>query len=107
MGQRRMAAYIIALIEVTDPQRYAEYTKLTPAAIERYGGKFIVRGGEKLTLEGPQENRRIVVLEFPTFEQAKTFFDSPEYRHAKSFREGAANASFVLVNGSAEPDSKR
>ena len=102
-----MAAYIIALIEVTDPQRYAEYTKLTPAAIERYGGKFIVRGGEKLTLEGPQENRRVVVLEFPTFQQAQTFFHSPEYEHAKSFRQGAADASFVLINGCADTDTKR
>ena len=94
-----MAAYIIAFIDVTDPQRYAQYTKLTPDAIARHGGKFIVRGGEKLTLEGPAENRRVVVLEFPTFEQAKTFYDSPEYRHAKSFREGAAEASFLLVEG--------
>ena len=94
-----MAAYIIAFIEVTDPERYAQYMKLTPAAIERYGGKFIVRGGEKITLEGPVENRRIVVLEFPTFEAAKTFFDSPEYRHAKSFRDGAAEASFILARG--------
>jgi uncharacterized protein (DUF1330 family) len=94
-----MAAYIIAFIEVTDPERYAQYMKLTPAAIARHGGKFIVRGGEKLTLEGPTENRRVVVLEFPTFEQAKTFFESPEYRHAKSFRERAAEATFLLIDG--------
>ena len=94
-----MAAYIIAYIEVTDPPRYEQYKKLTPDAIARYGGKFIVRGGEKLTLEGPTENRRVVVLEFPTIEQARTFYDSPEYRHAKSFREGAAKASFILVDG--------
>lgn len=100
-----MPAYIIAFIDVTDSERYAQYMQLTPAAIAQYGGKFIVRGGENLTLEGPPENRRIVVLEFPTFEQAKTFFDSPEYRHAKSFREGAARASFILVNGSASPIS--
>ena len=93
-----MAAYIIAFIEVTDPQRYAQYMKLTPEAIARHGGRFIVRGGEKLTLEGPAENRRVVVLEFPTFEQAKTFYDSPEYRHAKSFREESAEASFLLVD---------
>ena len=94
-----MAAYIIAFIEVTDAERYEQYKKLTPGAIARYGGKFVVRGGEKVTLEGPKENRRVVVLEFPTFEQARTFYDSPEYRHAKSFREGAAEASFILVDG--------
>ena len=94
-----MAAYIVAFIEVTDPERYEQYKKLTPDAIARYGGKFIVRGGKTVTLEGPTENRRVVVLEFPTFEQAKTFYDSPEYRHAKSFRDGAAEASFLLVDG--------
>jgi uncharacterized protein (DUF1330 family) len=94
-----MAAYIVAFIEVTDPERYAQYMKRTPAAIAAHGGRFIVRGGEKITLEGPAENRRIVVLEFPSFEQAKTFFNSPEYQHAKSFRDGAAKASFILVDG--------
>jgi len=94
-----VAAYIVAFIEVTDPERYEQYKKLTPDAIARYGGKFIVRGGKTVTLEGPRENRRVVVLEFPTFEQAKTFYDSPEYRHAKSFRDGAAEASFLLVDG--------
>jgi uncharacterized protein (DUF1330 family) len=94
-----VAAYIIAFIEVTDAERYEQYKKLTPGAIARYGGKFVVRGGEKVTLEGPTEKRRVVVLEFPTFEQARTFYDSPEYQHAKSFRDGAAKASFILVDG--------
>ena len=94
-----MPAYIIANIEVTNPEQYAQYTRLTPAAIEKHGGRFVVRGGPVVTLEGPEEKRRVVVLEFPTVAQARTFFDSPEYRHAKSFREGAANASFILVEG--------
>jgi uncharacterized protein (DUF1330 family) len=94
-----MAAYILALIEVTDPEKYRQYAKLTPDAIAKHGGRFIVRGGKSITLEGPPETRRIVVLEFPTLEQAQTFYHSPEYQHAKSFREGAANANFILVDG--------
>ncbi len=94
-----MAAYIIARIEVTDPEQYSNYTKLTPAAIEKYGGRFIVRGGSKVTLEGPEETRRIVVLEFPTLEQAQTFYNSPEYQAAKAEREGSANASFIAIEG--------
>ena len=98
-----MPAYIIATIEVTDPERYAQYARLTPAAIEKYGGRFVVRGGPVTTLEGPEEKRRVVVLQFPSVAQARTFFDSREYQHAKSFRKGAAVASFILVDGYAPP----
>ena len=52
-------AYIIARVDVTDWDRYREYTKATPAAIAHFGGRFIVRGGEMLTLEGPEEMRRL------------------------------------------------
>jgi len=98
-GAIAVAAYIIALIEVTDPEKYAQYAKLTPNAIAKYGGRFIVRGGKSLTLEGPPESRRIVTLEFPTFEQAQAFYNSSDYQHAKSFRDGAAKATFILVDG--------
>jgi uncharacterized protein (DUF1330 family) len=98
-----MPAYLIAFIEVTDPQQYAQYTQRTPAAIAKFGGRFIVRGGKTKTLEGPQEKRRVVVIEFPDFERAEAFFQSEEYQHAKGFRKGAAKATFVLVEGAAPP----
>jgi len=94
-----MAAYLIARVEVTNWEQYREYTKRTPAAIAKHGGRFIVRGGESLTLEGPAETRRIVVIEFPSLEQAKAFYHSPEYTEAKRFREGAAVGQFLVVDG--------
>lgn len=94
-----MAAYLIGLIEVTDPKQYARYTQRTPEVIARFGGRFIVRGGRSLTLEGPQERRRVVVIEFPDFARAESFYRSAEYQQAKVFRAGAAEASFVLVDG--------
>lgn len=94
-----MPAYIIARVQVADWERYREYTKLTPGAIERFGGRFIVRGGQTLTLEGPPETGRVVVIEFPSFEQAKAFYQSEEYGRAKKFREGAATGQFILVEG--------
>jgi len=94
-----MTAYLIARITVTDPEQYKEYTKLTPAAIEAYGGKFIVRGGEVLTLEGETENRRVVVLEFPSIEQAQAFYQSDAYQAAIKVRENAATAQFIVVPG--------
>lgn len=60
-----MSAYIIAFLEVSDKDRYAEYTKVTPGIIAQYGGKFIARGGKTETLEGPRGERRVVLLKFP------------------------------------------
>lgn len=94
-----MAGYLIAMIEVTDPERYGRYMEETPGIIAGYGGKFIVRGGGKATLEGPEEQRRIAIIEFPSMEKAKEFHNSPEYRAAKQLREGAANVSIVVVEG--------
>ena len=98
-----MPAYLIARVEVTDWARYREYTKATPEAIARYGGKFIVRGGEVVTLEGEPENRRLVVIEFPTLERAREFFHSPEYIRVKALRAGAAVGQFLVVDGFSQP----
>lgn len=94
-----MPAYIIGRVQVTDWARYSEYMKLTPGIIAQYGGRFIARGGESVTLEGPPETDRVVILEFPTFAAAQQFFHSEEYRHAKTLREGAAVAQFFAIDG--------
>jgi len=88
-----MPAYLIARIHVTDPKRYQDY------AIAKHGGRYLVRGGPVTTLEGPDERDRVVVLEFPTMEHARTFWSSPEYEHARSVRAGAATGQFFLVDG--------
>jgi uncharacterized protein (DUF1330 family) len=94
-----MSGYIIARVNVTDWERYREYMKRTPAAIERFGGKFIVRGGEMVTLEGPPETSRIVMIEFASLEQAKAFYHSEDYSRVKKLREGAATGQFLAIAG--------
>ena len=94
-----MPAYIVARVSVHDMKQYKKYMALTPAAIEAFGGKFIARGGEVITLEGPKEERRVVLLEFPDIESAKAFYDSEQYQTAKALREGAAAGSFILLEG--------
>ena len=94
-----MPAYIIARVEVTDRELYREYTKATPEAITKYGGRFIVRGGRIVTLEGEPENRRLVVIEFSSLERAQEFFHSPEYTKVKALRAGAAVGQFLAVEG--------
>jgi uncharacterized protein (DUF1330 family) len=97
--RRVMPAYIIGRIQVTDKARYSEYTKVTPDIIAEFGGHFIARGGESVTLEGPEETSRLVIIEFPTLDDAKAFFQSEEYAEAKKLREGAAVAQFVAIDG--------
>jgi uncharacterized protein (DUF1330 family) len=94
-----MAAFIIGRIDVTNPEQYAQYTAVTPEIIASFGGRFVARNGQKETLEGPVEDRRLVILEFPDYASAKAFFDSSTYGQAKKLREGAAQAQFVLIDG--------
>jgi uncharacterized protein (DUF1330 family) len=94
-----MAAYMIARVNVNDWDQYNEYMKVTPGIIAKYDGRFIVRGGETVTLEGPEEKWRIVVVEFPDLAKAREFYYSPEYADARKIREGAALAQFVAVSG--------
>jgi uncharacterized protein (DUF1330 family) len=94
-----MPAYTIFDITVHDPERYEDYKKLAPPAIAAYGGKYLVRGGQLDVLEGDWNPSRIVVLEFPTAEQAKAWIDSPEYREARALRHATATTTAILVEG--------
>jgi uncharacterized protein (DUF1330 family) len=94
-----LAAYMITEIEITDPERYEEYRKLVPASIEKYGGKFISRGGAMQTLEGDWNPKRLVITEWPSVERALEWYDSEEYREAKEIRHQASNGKMILVEG--------
>lgn len=94
-----MSAYVIAEVNVTDPKLYDEYRKLVPATVQKYGGRFAVRGGQVESKEGGWNPARIVVLEFPTMEQARKWYQSPEYAPALAMRLKAANAKLILVEG--------
>jgi uncharacterized protein (DUF1330 family) len=75
-----MAAYVLVNVEVNDPEAYREYTAQTPGTVEQYGGRFIVRGGAAEVIEGSFTPKRVVVIEFPSLEQAKAWYHSPEYQ---------------------------
>ena len=94
-----MSAYLVIRVAVTDWDRYREYMALTPAALAKYQGRFIARGGESVTLEGPEETRRLALVEFPSLELAKAFYASPEYQAAKALRDSACEAEFVALDG--------
>jgi uncharacterized protein (DUF1330 family) len=94
-----MPAYIIVEVEVKDPEKYEDYKKLTPASLEPYGGKFIVRGGKAELIEGDEKPNRIVILEFENSEKAKAWWNSPLYNEAKKIRHAAAKSRMILVDG--------
>jgi uncharacterized protein (DUF1330 family) len=94
-----MSAYVIVEISVTDPEAYLAYRKLTPATILAYDGKFIVRGGETESLEGDWNPERIVVLEFPSADRAREWWNSDLYATAKAIRQKAANTKMIIVEG--------
>ena len=96
---KEMAAYVLARVHVTNWEKYREYMNVTPMVIEKYGGKFIARGGEVETLEGPQETQRVVLIEFPTLDKAKEFYNSPEYQEARKLRAGAATGQLLAIDG--------
>ena len=100
-----MAAYIIADVKVRDPEQYKGYMALSPGAIAAAGGKFIVRGGRHETLEGHWQAGRVVVIEFPTYEQARLFYDSEPYRAARAKRAGATEHFNMIVVDGVAPSS--
>ncbi|MBW2494008.1 MAG: DUF1330 domain-containing protein [Deltaproteobacteria bacterium] len=94
-----MPAFVIVEIEVRDSEAYEGYKRLVPASLEAYGGRFVARGGATESLEGGWEPERIVVLEFPSLERARQWWNSPEYSEAKAIRLRAAKSRMIVTEG--------
>jgi uncharacterized protein (DUF1330 family) len=92
-------AYVIVDVTVTDLAAMEEYRKRVPGTLTPYGGRFLVRGGAHQTVEGDWKPNRLVVLEFPSMEQARRWYDSEEYREPKAMRLRAGRANMVMVDG--------
>lgn len=99
----RMPAYIVVDVTVQDPEPYERYRALAPPSIALYGGRYLVRGGATEALEGTWHPSRLVILEFPTVERARAWWNSPEYAEAKALRQTCAQADMLLVEGLAAP----
>jgi uncharacterized protein (DUF1330 family) len=94
-----MPAYVIVETDLHDAEQYEHYKAAAPASIEKYGGRYLARGGALEVLEGDWQPPRIVVLEFDDLETARRWYASPEYQQAKTLREGAATMRMVAVEG--------
>ena len=94
-----MSAYVVVEVDVKDPARYEEYKRLVPPSIEKFGGRFLVRGGRTETLEGTWSPTRFVVLEFPDVARAKAWWASPDYAEAKALRQATSHTEMIVVDG--------
>jgi len=94
-----MPAYVIADIDVQDAAKFEEYKKLSGPSGTPFGARYLVRGGKVEGLEGAWVPKRFVVIEFPSVEQAKAWWNSEAYGRARSIRQTCAKSNFVLVEG--------
>ncbi|MEP7067903.1 MAG: DUF1330 domain-containing protein [Usitatibacter sp.] len=94
-----MPAYVLAEVQVTNPEGYKGYTVIVGESIQKYGGRFLVRGGAAHPLEGEWPQQRRVVIEFPSVEAARKWWDSPEYETAKELRRANSQGRLILLEG--------
>ena len=94
-----MPAYVVVNIEVSDRATYERYKQLAAPTVAAYGGRYLVRGGATQKLEGVWAPSRFVILEFPSVEAGRAWWDSPEYQLAKALRQASAATDMVLVEG--------
>ena len=94
------AAYVIVDMKLSDPERYKEYMAAAPATIAAAGGEYLVRGGRHESLEGDWQPARVAVLRFPSYEQARAWYDGELYRAARAKRAGATEYfNLIVVEG--------
>jgi uncharacterized protein (DUF1330 family) len=91
--------YVLAIVQITQPEKYADYRLASAAVASKFGGTAIIRGGEPAWLEGAVRSERVVLIEFPSRDLAQAYASSPEYRDARKLREGAADVIFAVLSG--------
>jgi uncharacterized protein (DUF1330 family) len=94
-----MPAYVVVEVEILDPAAYERYKPLAPPAVAAYGGRYLARGGRTDLLEGDGTNQRLAILEFPSLERAREWWESDQYAAARAVRRNAARVRMVAVEG--------
>ncbi len=95
-----MSAYAIGRLTMRDPSWLGEYGPKTEALVKKHGGTYLVRGGEMEQLEGGSGLPNVmVVLEFPSMDAAKAWYNDPEYAPMIKLRQTGSDLDFVLVDG--------
>lgn len=97
-------AYVIVDMQISNMEQYKQYMADAPATVKAAGGEYVIRGGRFESLEGAWKPGRLAMLKFPSYEAAKSWYDSETYRAARSKRLGATSIfNMILVEGVSEP----
>ena len=94
-----MTGYVIAQIEVTNLEKYKEYVAKVSDIVKKYGGEYLVRGGEYKVMEGKSPYSRNVLIKFPTYEKALEWYNSEEYKPVRQIRLDNSVGNFIIVKG--------
>jgi len=94
-----MAGYLVAHLEITDPEAFKAYQVAVPPVIAKFGGRYLVRGGAIDAVEGDWPAPRLVILAFDSTDQARRFYDSPAYQEILPLRLAASTARLAIVEG--------
>jgi uncharacterized protein (DUF1330 family) len=94
-----MPAYIVASIEETDPVAFERYRAEALPVVARYSGRSLIQGTTHEKLEGNWAPRRLVIIEFPSEEAARRWYESPEYSGPKALRHACARTDMLLFKG--------
>jgi uncharacterized protein (DUF1330 family) len=97
-----MSIYMIIDLEVTDSEIFAKYVEKIPAMIEKFGGRYLVRGGKVTTVDGEWYPERIIVLEFPAMENVTKWLTSKEHMPLGDLRRRCTVSRAILVEGCQE-----
>jgi uncharacterized protein (DUF1330 family) len=91
--------YVLAEFTVTDPDAYKQYAAAVPPILAKFGGKYLVRGGQTVGVEGDSPAGRVVVIEFDSLAAARSFEESQEYQAIAEVRHRAAHGRVFLAEG--------
>jgi uncharacterized protein (DUF1330 family) len=92
-------SYCFVEIDITDPVAYSDYMKRSTPAVQMFNGRFLVRGGNPVVVEGNRNPKRVVIVEFDGEDTARRFYDSPQYQEAAKYRIRASTANYYLLEG--------
>ena len=94
-----MSGYAIFNINVKNPENYKEYVEKVKPTAEKYGGEYIVRGGDNTVVEGSWQHPRTVVIKFPSYDKAMEWYNSDEYKPIKQIRLKNSIGNGIIIKG--------
>ncbi len=98
-----MTVHIVLDIKVLNKDTYAEYVRIVPPIVKKFGGRYLARGGKITTIEGTWQPERVILLEFDSAEQVQKWFTSPEYRAVAPLREKSTISNMIMIESAALP----